>query len=264
MLRYVQSWPISIVPTISSCSMSTSGALSLLTSNNVSVPAVNITTSLPAPFTVLPFDVCANVQCDDPELTFERIRSIQHLARFGRPMWHTMLAAGALEQWIIFLARTKLTHQDCTEIPKFGIHMGEPATVTSGSRLKGKLDVFKMALVEIRVMIEYEPRREESRWLQEEMVRAHMWVMFSAPAHGEYTTSEYLSEAILAEAAVISVYEERVDMVEVVHRLLKTISSMTVNGPTCREAYSYEGLGCGNTSTATGQETSYDAGLALS
>ncbi|KAK0205603.1 hypothetical protein DFS33DRAFT_782131 [Desarmillaria ectypa] len=201
--------------------MSTSAALSLPMSNSILVRATNITATLPAPFTILPFDVCANIRFNDPELTFERIRSIQHLARFGRPMWHTMLAAGALEQWIIYLARTKLTHKDCTAMPKFGIHMREPGTVMSGSRLWGELDVFKMALVDIRVMIEYEPRREESRRLQEEMVRAHMRMMFSAPAHGEYTTSGYPSEPILAEAAAISIYEERVDMVQVVHRLFE-------------------------------------------
>ncbi|KAK0205611.1 hypothetical protein DFS33DRAFT_1502661, partial [Desarmillaria ectypa] len=182
--------------------MSTSGALSLPVSNSVSVREFNIIATLPAPFIVLPFDVCANIQCNDPELTFERIRSIRHLARLGRPM-------------------TKLTHKDCTPMPKFGIHMREPGTVMSGSGLRGELDVFKMALVDIRVMIEYEPRREESRRLQEEMVRAHMRMMFSAPAHGEYTTSGYPSEPILAEAAAISIYEERVDMVQVVHRLFE-------------------------------------------
>ncbi|KAK0455683.1 uncharacterized protein EV420DRAFT_1765338 [Desarmillaria tabescens] len=57
--------------------------------------------------------------------------------------------------------------------------------------------------------------------LREEMMRAHMRVMVSAPAHGEYTTSGYPSEAILAEAAAISIHEERLDMVEVVHRLLE-------------------------------------------
>ncbi|KAK0447201.1 hypothetical protein EV421DRAFT_1789326 [Armillaria borealis] len=201
--------------------MSTSEALSLPKSDNLIVRACNVIATLPAPFTILPFDVYANIQYHDPELTFEHIRSIQHLARFGRPMWHTMLAAGARKQWIIFLARTKLTHKDCAETPKFGIHMGEPATVMSGSRVKGKLDMFKMVLVDIRVMIEYKFRRAESRRLQEEMVRAHMRVMFSAPAHGGYTTSGYPSEPILAEAAAISIYEERVDMVEVVHRLLE-------------------------------------------
>ncbi|KAK0229953.1 hypothetical protein EDD85DRAFT_939687 [Armillaria nabsnona] len=66
-----------------------------------------------------------------------------------------------------------------------------------------------------------DPRREESRWLQEEMVRAHMRMVFSSPANREYTTSGYPSEAILAEAAAISIYEEQVDVVEVVHHLLE-------------------------------------------
>ncbi|KAK0231686.1 hypothetical protein EDD85DRAFT_939358 [Armillaria nabsnona] len=62
--------------------MSTSEALSLPKSHNLIVRAA----TLPAPFTVLPFDVCANVEYHNPELTFERIRSTQHLGRFGRPM----------------------------------------------------------------------------------------------------------------------------------------------------------------------------------
>ncbi|KAK0447208.1 hypothetical protein EV421DRAFT_2017493 [Armillaria borealis] len=197
--------------------MSTSEVLSLPKSHNLIVRAA----TLPAPFTVLPFDVCANIEYHDPELTFERIRSIQHLGRFGRPMWHTMLAASARAQWIIFLARTKLTHRDCAETAKFGIHLGEPATVMSGTRLCRTPDVFMVALVDIRVMIEYDPRREESRWLQKEMVRAHMRMVFSSPANREYTTSGYPSEAILAEAAAISIYEEQVDVVEVVRCLIK-------------------------------------------
>ncbi|PBK63925.1 hypothetical protein ARMSODRAFT_1007454 [Armillaria solidipes] len=197
--------------------MSTSEVLSLPKSHNLIVRAA----TLPAPFTVLPFDVCANIEYHDPELTFERIRSIQHLGRFGRPMWHTMLAASALAQWIIFLARTKLTHRDCAETAKFGIHLGEPATVMSGTRLCRTPDVFMVALVDIRVMIEYDPRLEESRWLQKEMVRAHMRMVFSSPANREYTTSGYPSEAILAEAAAISIYEEQVDVVEVVHCLVE-------------------------------------------
>ncbi|KAK0447197.1 hypothetical protein EV421DRAFT_1929024 [Armillaria borealis] len=201
--------------------MSTTEALSLAKSDNVSAHISNVIATLPAPFTILPFDVCVNIQYHDPKLTFECIRSIQHLARFGRPMWHTMLAAGAQAQWIIFLARTKLTHTDCAETAKFGIYMGEPATVMSGTRLRRTPDVFTVALVDIRVMIEYDPHREESRRLQEEMVRAHMRMVFSAPAHGGYTTSGYPSEAILAEAAAISIYEEHVDVVEVVHCLLE-------------------------------------------
>ncbi|KAK0460599.1 uncharacterized protein EV420DRAFT_1641149 [Desarmillaria tabescens] len=205
--------------------MSTTGALSLLgrpKSDHISARAVNVTAKLPAPFTILPFDVYANIQYDDPGLTFERIWSIQHLACFGRPMWHAMLAAGANEQWLIFLARSKLTHKDCAETPKFKIHQGMPVNETSKrDTSKGEPDLFKMALADVRVMIEYEPRREKARRLQEEMVKGHMRVAFSVPDHREYMRSGHPSEPVLAEAAAISTYEEGVDLVDVIYFLLE-------------------------------------------
>ncbi|KAK0205621.1 hypothetical protein DFS33DRAFT_1258736 [Desarmillaria ectypa] len=205
--------------------MSTTGALSLLgrpKSDQISARAIDMAAKLPAPFTILPFDVYADVRYNDPGLTFERIGSIQHLARFGRPMWHAMLAGGAKEHWLIFLARTKLTHKDCTPTPKFGIHQDQPTTKALDKAAQGgELDVFKMALVDIRVMIEYEPRREKARRLQQEMVRGHMRVAFSVPEHREYMRSGNPSEPILAEAAAISTYEELVDPVDVIYRLLE-------------------------------------------
>ncbi|KAK0214454.1 hypothetical protein IW262DRAFT_1514672 [Armillaria fumosa] len=198
--------------------MSTTGALSILgrpQHEYRSSRAVAPKTTLPAPFTILPFDIGPRVL--HKQATFETLRSIKHLAAFGRPLWHTMLAAGATPTSLVLLARSKLTHKNEGPHSYFRAHGGD----TPDTPMKELKEIVQTALVGIRVMIDFAPRREKARRLQEEMVTGHMRIAFSIPSHREYMNSGHPSEPILAEAAAISIYEENVKMIRVVSDLLQ-------------------------------------------
>ncbi|KAK0184551.1 hypothetical protein F5146DRAFT_241732 [Armillaria mellea] len=198
--------------------MSTTGALSVLgrpQHEYHSSRAVAPETKLPAPFTILPFDIGTRVL--HRKVTFNTLRRIEHLANFGRPLWHTMLAAHASPPSLILLARSKLTHKSRGPHSSFPIH-DRTASARRGDQLG---EVAQTALVGIRVLIEFEPRREKARRLQEDMVKGHMRIAFSVPLHREYMRSGHPSEPILAEAAAISIYEEGVNMMKVVSELLQ-------------------------------------------
>ncbi|KAK0184282.1 hypothetical protein F5146DRAFT_938672 [Armillaria mellea] len=168
--------------------------------------------TLPAAFTVLPFDIGPRVL--HKMATFGTLRSIKHLASFGRPLWHTMLAAGASPESLVLLARSKLTHRNGGPPCLYG-------RVTPDPPVKPLEEVVQTTLVGIRVMIEFYARREKARRLQEEMVTGHMRIVFSVPSHREYMKSGYPSEPILAEAAAISIYEECVSMAKVIAGLVR-------------------------------------------
>ncbi|KAK0209353.1 hypothetical protein IW262DRAFT_1417798 [Armillaria fumosa] len=198
--------------------MSTTGALSILgrpQHEYRSSRAVAPKTTLPAPFTILPFDIGPRVL--HKQATFETLRSIKHLAAFGRPLWHTMLAAGATPTSLVLLARSKLTHKNEGPHSYFRAHGGD----TPDTPMKELKEIVQTALVGIRVMIDFAPRREKARRLQEEMVTGHMRIAFSIPSHREYMNSGHPSEPILAEAAAISIYEENVKMIRVISDLLQ-------------------------------------------
>ncbi|KAK0486713.1 hypothetical protein EDD18DRAFT_1111115 [Armillaria luteobubalina] len=150
--------------------------------------------TLPAPFTILPFDIGPRVL--HKQATFEMLQSIKHLAAFGRPMWHIMLAAGTSLALLILLAQCKLTHRDQGSLSSIPPHRG----VKFYPPMEQLKEVVQMALMCIR--------QEKSHHLQEEMVTGHMRIALSVPSHREYMKSGYPSEPILAEAAVISIYEE--------------------------------------------------------
>lgn len=198
--------------------MSTTGALSILgrpQHEYRSSRAVAPKTTLPAPFTILPFDIGPRVS--HRNATVETLRRIKHLAGFGRPLWHTMLEAGAPPGALVVLARSKLTHRDGGTPSYFPV----PGRVLPNPPVKPLEEVVQTALVGIRVMIEFAPRREKARRLQEEMVTGHLRIAFSVPSHREYMRSGHPSEPILAEAAAISIYEECVSMVQVISDLLR-------------------------------------------
>ena len=57
------------------------------------------------------------------------------------------------------------------------------------------------AIVDLRLMFDYEPRREAARAFEAELVASHMRTAFSVPQTREYIRSGYPSEPLLAEAA---------------------------------------------------------------
>lgn len=59
----------------------------------------------------------------------------------------------------------------------------------------------RAAVIDIRLMLDYEPRRQLARDRESELVASHMRIAYSVPQSREYMRSGYPSEPILAEAA---------------------------------------------------------------
>jgi hypothetical protein len=93
---------------------------------------------------------------------------------------------------IINLARAKLLCQDAIDVKATDV--GKTA---------------RTAVVDVRLMLDYEPRREASYLLQAELVASHMRICYSVPQSREYMRSCYPSEPILAEAAAQQMYAFR-------------------------------------------------------
>lgn len=76
-----------------------------------------------------------------------------------------------------------------------------------GGKTGRKLDSWRTdhhavaAVTDTRLMLHYEPAREPTRLLQQELVASHMRMAYSIPKHREFFHSGYSSEPILAEAA---------------------------------------------------------------
>jgi len=67
----------------------------------------------------------------------------------------------------------------------------------------------QLAVVDVRLMLHYEPRREAVHILQEELVASHMRIAYSVPKHREYIRSGYPSEPVIAEAAAQQMFAFR-------------------------------------------------------
>ena len=93
---------------------------------------------------------------------------------------------------IISLARAKLLCQDEIDVGA------------------GRVDeIARTAVVDVRLMLDYEPQRVESHRLQADLVAGHMRICYSVPQSREYMYSGYPSEPILAEAAAQQMYSFR-------------------------------------------------------
>jgi hypothetical protein len=60
--------------------------------------------------------------------------------------------------------------------------------------------IARTAMVDVRLMLDYEPRQEASHQLQVELVASHMHSCYLVPQSHKYMCSGYPSEPILAEA----------------------------------------------------------------
>ena len=65
------------------------------------------------------------------------------------------------------------------------------------------------AVLDVRIMLPFEPRSATAYSLQMELVASHMRTIFSIPQHREYVHSGYPSEPLLAEAAARQLHEWR-------------------------------------------------------
>lgn len=85
----------------------------------------------------------------------------------------------------------------------------------------------KLAVMDLQLSLDFEPRREKVQLDEATLVESHMRIAYSVPAHREYLRSGYPSEPLLAEAAAqqLSMWRKQ-DPYVVVH----TLTDMLGNG----------------------------------
>ncbi|KAJ6531943.1 hypothetical protein B0H19DRAFT_1189266 [Mycena capillaripes] len=145
---------------------------------------------LHAPITQLPFDVFAknsfselvkaanqSPQLSSTSIPLMAVSRLEHLTRFGRPLWRAMyLKLQPDSQDIVLYVRDKF----CS-----------PNTVTERA---------KLAALAIRVILDFDTSREPARLLEAQLVRSHLRVAFVVPEHREFMFTGTPSEPLLVEA----------------------------------------------------------------
>jgi hypothetical protein len=163
--------------------------------------------SLQAPITETPFDCAPALSVVPKTLTMDATCDLEFMARFrstavsrsvvvvvrylrlGGRFWTMIAGAGDrkadLLSTIIDFARAKLLCQSKIDVEHHKLLKPHAST----------------AVVDVRLMLDYEPRREASRLFEAELVAGHMRMAYSVPQSREYLRSGYPSEPLLAEAA---------------------------------------------------------------
>ncbi|KAG8845891.1 hypothetical protein FRB96_002221 [Tulasnella sp. 330] len=144
---------------------------------------------LQPPFTELPFDCSWDNSpiISEGQMGLADVISEEFLIKFGRPLWYTRYQHGdaAVKSGILRFAREKLTR-------------------LSGRRENRTLDNDAvLAVLSIRLLMDFEVRREAARLKEAKLVEGYMRVAFSVTAHREYFWSRTPSEPILADAAAL-------------------------------------------------------------
>ncbi|KAF5373422.1 hypothetical protein D9615_009451 [Tricholomella constricta] len=149
-----------------------------------------------APITETPFDCCGDLVVKPGELLIKDISTIPFMAKFGRPLFWTMLrGAGrnkpAFHREVLGLARAKLV---------------------SDANIDSSVDILlasKLAVLDLQLSLDFEPRREKVQIQEAGLVESHMRFAYSIPGHREYLRSGYPSEPLLAEAAAQQLWNWR-------------------------------------------------------
>jgi hypothetical protein len=87
--------------------------------------------------------------------------------------------------------------------------------------------IVRMAVLDVQLSLDYEPRREWIQGEQSSMVESHMRIAYSIPSHREYLRSGYPSEPLLAEAAAQQLWKWRSQEPLVV---IKTLNEIHTTG----------------------------------
>ncbi|KIL68577.1 hypothetical protein M378DRAFT_22060 [Amanita muscaria Koide BX008] len=143
-----------------------------------------------APITELPFD-CHHSFPLKPDLhSFQAICELRFLANFGRPLFWSLLESGGNEEDVLRFAKDKLAPLN-SEL------------VFSSRGQRDKLPTYsETAIIDLLLMLDYNPDHKNVQDLQKELVASHMRTCISIPADREYMHSCYPSEPFLAEAAM--------------------------------------------------------------
>ncbi|KAI6043507.1 hypothetical protein EDC04DRAFT_2955919 [Pisolithus marmoratus] len=122
----------------------------------------------------------------------EQLEDLAFLARFGRPLFWTLIEAGTdtsdLIKSTMDLARTKLINSQDIGGNKFS-------------------SLAMLAILDVLITIDYEPRESMVHEYETDMIASHMRIAFSIPQDRASAYSGYPSEPFLAEAASRQTYQ---------------------------------------------------------
>ncbi|KAG5641126.1 hypothetical protein DXG03_005954 [Asterophora parasitica] len=141
----------------------------------------------------LPFDIWKEpIIAKEGEHSADEICRPEFMARFGRPLFWSLLEAGRLASDVLDLAMHKLQL-----LPE-----GAPSDEVKRS---GKIPEVQLqnalAPLALRIDLTFESNRDEAARLEGLLVASSMRTVYSIPDHREYLRSGYPSERFLAEAA---------------------------------------------------------------
>ncbi|KAJ7682506.1 hypothetical protein DFH06DRAFT_296199 [Mycena polygramma] len=131
---------------------------------------------------LFPFDEWERPFVRDNDLSLRDVGSVEHIVRFGRPLFWTRYKHGDADvrDSILSFAVAKLT----------GMDSGSTFSTTA-----------RLAVISTRILFTFEPNRVSVIQTENELVQNHMRVVFSVPEHREYMRTGSPSEPILAAAA---------------------------------------------------------------
>ncbi|KIL60714.1 hypothetical protein M378DRAFT_26410 [Amanita muscaria Koide BX008] len=114
-----------------------------------------------APITELPFDCHPSLPLDPNVHSFQAICELEFLARFGRPLFWTLLNGGESEEHVLTLAKNKLAPQS-HKIYHGSDHLDLDPTYSL------------TAIIDLLLMLDYNPDHKTAQEVQKKLVESHM------------------------------------------------------------------------------------------
>ncbi|KAI1792023.1 hypothetical protein LXA43DRAFT_1008973 [Ganoderma leucocontextum] len=178
-----------------------------------------LTENTNAPITETPFDCFGPLPIIPSRLYARDVGHVAFMACFGRPLWRTLL----LEFTDQVVERcTNPSASDTPQVPAPSsnsecaalIALARSKLLCDSSVLAGERKRYsraaQTAVLDVRIMLRFDPRRSAARLRERELVASHMRMVYSIPRDCEYLRSGYSSEPILAEAAAHQLHAWRV------------------------------------------------------
>ncbi|KAJ6540931.1 hypothetical protein B0H10DRAFT_2393213, partial [Mycena sp. CBHHK59/15] len=151
-------------------------------------------THLHAPWTELPFDCRASGafkainMMTGQAASLQQLCSLDHITRFGRPLWRGLyekLAPANQAQFLAYVARKFTSNQDEEES--------------------------KVAALGLRIILDFDIARESARRMEASLVRSYLRVAYVVPESREYMRTGAPSEPLLVEA-VAEMYDHNLQI----------------------------------------------------
>ncbi|XP_006462441.1 hypothetical protein AGABI2DRAFT_179180 [Agaricus bisporus var. bisporus H97] len=151
-----------------------------------------------APFVELPFDLWkqASIVVEGAH-TDDEICSLPFMARFGRPLFWTLLEAKAGPAQVMEMAMSKLRL-------RFENQGNYDSSDVNLDNIKSPQLI---PLLAVRVDFTFASNRDEAVYLERLLVASSMRTVYSVPQHREYLRGGYPSEPFLAEAAARMMFD---------------------------------------------------------